>query len=345
MKTRLYDLKTEYEEGLNAAALAIAEGELVGMPTETVYGLAADAQNEDAVKNLFAVKGRPQDNPLIVHIENAEDLKKIAYENELSKKLAKAFWPGPLTMVLKKRPGVIPDVVTCNMDTVAVRLPKSEYARQLIKRSGKFIAAPSANISGRPSPTAAAHVMEDFSGKIPVVLDGGTSDVGVESTVVSVFDEKCVILRPGGITREMLLEVCETAEVSSAVLNGLKEGERAQSPGMKYKHYAPKARVILIEGDSAEGIANNTLRLYDKYSKEGKTLILCSEELIKSYEGRLYKTMGRTPADFAHGLFDMLRYSDEIGAKTVLLQATDTSGMGLAYMNRALRAAAFTVVK
>ncbi len=345
MQTCIYDLKTQYEKGMDEAARAIQEGELVAMPTETVYGLAADAQNACAVEQIFLAKGRPQDNPLIVHIDRIEELDKIAFANKLAEKLAKAFWPGPLTLVVKKRPGMIPDVVTCGMDTVAVRLPKSAYARELIARSGRYIAAPSANISGRPSPTRASHVMEDFLGKIPIILDGGECEVGLESTVVAVYEDKPVILRPGGITEDMIKEVAGEVEISPAVLGGLKEGQRAASPGMKYKHYSPKAEVVIADGSTRRAIANATGILYDKYSKNGKVLILCSADMAEFYDSMNYKVVGKTPEDFAHVLFDELRRADEEKYDAVILEAVKPIGMGLAVMNRALRSAGFKVVK
>ena len=264
--TIVYDLKKQYDEAFEEAARILREGGLVAMPTETVYGLAADAQNADAVKEIFLAKGRPQDNPLIVHIDKVEQLDEIAYTNDLAKKLAQAFWPGPLTLVVKKRRGVIPDIVTCSMDTVAVRLPKSAYARELISRSKRYIAAPSANISGKPSPTRAEHVIEDFMGKIPIILDGGECEVGLESTVCAVYENKPVILRPGGITEQMIEQVAGSVEISPAVLGGLKEGEKAVSPGMKYKHYSPKAQVIIADGNTKQAIANASCVLYYKYS-------------------------------------------------------------------------------
>ncbi len=343
MLTQIFDLKTKYDEGMNAAAEVIRQGGLVGMPTETVYGLAADAMNESAVARIFSVKGRPQDNPLIVHIDDIAQINAIAHMTPLAEKLAKAYWPGPLTLVLKKKDGAIPDIVTCGMDTVAVRLPSSPHARQLIRRSGRYIAAPSANISGKPSPTKAAHVMDDFSGRIPVVLDGGECDVGLESTVCAAYGEKPVILRPGGITEQMIARIASSVEISSAVLEGLKEDEQASSPGMKYMHYSPNAEVTIADGENRQDIAAAVIRQYDK--SEGKTMILCLSDTADLYGGRRHRIIGDTPEDYAHVLFDELRRSDDEGEDNVILEAVKPEGIGLAVMNRALRAAGFKVVK
>lgn len=342
MQTVIYDLKTQYDEGMDAAARAICAGELVAMPTETVYGLAADAMNADAVAQIFSVKGRAQDNPLIVHIDRVESIDEIAYMSPLAEKLTR-YWPGPLTLVLKKREGVIPDAVTCGMDTVAIRLPASQYARELIRRSGRFIAAPSANISGKPSPTRAAHVAHDFLEKIPIILDGGECAVGLESTVVAAYGDKPVILRPGGITEDMIKDAVGCVEISPAVLNGLKEGERAQSPGMKYKHYAPKARVVIADGDTRESILRTIIRLYDESHDD--PLILCGENVASLLGDRRKRAIGKTPEDIAHHLFDELRRADDEDEKFLILEAVKPQGIGLAVMNRALRAAGFKVIK
>ena len=346
MNTRIYDLKTEYEQGLNEAARVVAKGGLVVMPTETVYGLGANAADPHAVRHIFEVKGRPQDNPLIVHICDISQAWIAAREiSPLAERLMRRFWPGPFTAVLKKS-RLIPDVVSAGLETVGVRLPALECARELIRRSGCMIAAPSANLSGRPSPTRAAHVIRDLYGRVPVILDGGESGVGVESTVCDLTGEVPVILRPGGITAEMIKEEAGDVRIAHAVLNGLAEGEKAASPGMKYKHYSPKAKVTVVEAENADKLANELNLLYDKNVCQGRrTLILCASDVAGLLGEREHKCMGDTPEQIAHSMFDELRLADENGIDEILFEATGTEGMGLAVMNRVIRAAGFDVIK
>ena len=246
MKTEVLEVTEKSDNILMSAAELIRGGALVGIPTETVYGLGANALDGEACLNIFKAKGRPADNPLIVHIARAEDAESIAYTNELYYKLADRFMPGPLTVIMPKK-DIIPDSVTAGLDSVAVRCPEHKIANKLIKLSGVPIAAPSANRSGMPSPTTAQHVYKDMDGIIPMILDGGACEVGVESTVISITDSSITVLRPGRVTVEMLSEVCDNVSVSSAVTEELKPGEKALSPGMKYKHYAPKADLYLID--------------------------------------------------------------------------------------------------
>ncbi|MBQ4061499.1 MAG: threonylcarbamoyl-AMP synthase [Christensenellaceae bacterium] len=346
MQTKVYSLFEEYEEGLTAAAKVIAEGGLCVFPTETVYGLGADALNEQAVKSIFTAKGRPQDNPLIVHICDISQADIAACDlSDMARKLLKRFWPGPFTAVLKKN-SIIPDAVSAGLDTVGIRLPSSEYARELIKRSGCMIAAPSANLSGKPSPTKAAHVIEDMMGRVDVILDGGEADYGVESTVCDLTGEVPVILRPGGVTLEMIEEEVGCVKVANAVLNDLKEGEKAASPGMKYKHYSPRANVTVIESEDHAVLAKELMLRYDKYVSAGrKTLILCTEDTYKLVCKTDVKCIGKTVREVAHRIFDELRQADLDGFDEVLFEATDISGMGLAVMNRMVRAAGFDVIK
>ena len=235
------------DAGIEKAVSLLRQGELVGIPTETVYGLAANAWNPEAAKKIYAAKGRPSDNPLIVHIADLEMLKSLArVRPQLAYTLADAFWPGPLTMIFPKAKEV-PDATTGGLDTIAVRMPSHPVAARLIRESGLPLAAPSANLSGLPSPTKAEHVFQDMNGRIPLILDGGECSVGVESTVIAVHEDGVRLLRPGGITVEMLSKYCAVT-VDDGVLHQLKNGEKALSPGMKYKHYSPKANVIILDG-------------------------------------------------------------------------------------------------
>jgi len=346
METRIFDLKTQYEAGMDTAARAIAEGKLVIFPTETVYGLGANALDPSAVSNIFAAKGRPQDNPLIVHIADLSQLKEAAAViPPLAMKLMKAFWPGPFTVVLKKSP-LIPDCVSAGLDTVGIRMPASEDARELIRRSGCMIAAPSANRSGRPSPTRARHCIEDMMGRVDVILDGGSADYGMESTVCDLTGEIPLILRPGGITAEMIEREAGAVKIAEAVLGGLKDGEKAASPGMKYTHYSPKAKVVIIEAQTPRNLAICMNLLYDKDKTSGKKpLILCSESSDKLFADRSHRCIGANEREIAHNFFDELRKADEAGYDQIYFEATSTGGMGLAVMNRAIRAAGFDVIR
>ncbi len=339
MKTLLL---TTSEEDINLAASFVKEGGVVGMPTETVYGLAANALDTEAVKKIFEAKGRPSDNPLIVHIADFEDIEKFGLVKEVpevAKLLAEKFWPGPLTIIMPKSDNV-PEITTGGLDTVAVRLPQDVNARRLIKASGCPLAAPSANISGSPSPTTANHVYSDMQGKIPAIIDGGECEVGLESTVVSVKDDIITVLRPGGVTVEDLLSVYDKVEVCDAVLNKLKEGETALSPGMKYKHYSPKARVVLVKSSDKA--------FYDFINQQNSayTIALCykeDEEFV-----RIPSILMGSKADLeaqAHNLFADLRLIDACdNVKTAYVRCPDSKGIGMAVLNRLIRAAGFEVI-
>lgn len=326
------------EKDINKAAEIIKSGGLVAMPTETVYGLAADALNGKAVEKIFKAKGRPMDNPLIVHIAALEQIKALVTDfPEKAQALAKAFWPGPLTMVLP-RSDIIPPEVSAGLDTVAVRYPVHPLAQALIMASKTPIAAPSANTSGKPSPTTAEHVMKDLSGKIDAVLDGGSCDVGLESTVITLCTDVPRLLRPGGITLSQLESVIGRVDVDEAVLNRLAEGKKAASPGMKYKHYSPAARVVMIKG------ASDNYTCFVNAHKADNMAALCFDEDIKRLEVP-YISLGARD-DYraqAHNLFDALREADKVGYGLVLAHAPDTKGVGLAVYNRLIRAAGFEV--
>ncbi|MEG2435583.1 MAG: L-threonylcarbamoyladenylate synthase [Ruthenibacterium sp.] len=333
-------LKSSAPHNIKEAAALLLQDEVVAIPTETVYGLAASALSDTAVRKIFAAKGRPQDNPLITHIASLEMLPMVAsHVPKSAYLLAEAFWPGPLTMVLP-RSKTVADSVCAGLDTAAVRMPSHPVARALIEACGVPLAAPSANLSGSPSPTTAADVLADMDGKIPLILDGGACEVGVESTVISLTGETPVLLRPGYITQEELEQVLGTpVALSSAILHKLKDGEVANSPGMKYKHYAPKANVIILKGDFAA-----YQHYIAQHCTEG-TMCLCfaGEEAQLPCPCVVYGT-AQNAATQAQHLFSALRLLDEKGAKTAYARCPQQTGIGMAVYNRLLRAAAFQVI-
>jgi L-threonylcarbamoyladenylate synthase len=341
----VYDTKVwpGTEAYIREAATLLQRGEVVGMPTETVYGLAGDAANAEAVARIFEAKGRPSDNPLIVHIAAWEQLEGLVRRvPEAARKAMQAFWPGPLTLIMPKGEKV-GQAVTAGLDTVAVRWPAHPVAQQLILASGLPIAAPSANTSGRPSTTEALHVLEDLRGKIPAILDGGPSKVGLESTVLDITGKIPVVLRPGGVTVEALREVLGTVKVHESALKPLAKDAAAPSPGMKHKHYAPKAPAILFEGES-DKVADALSRWYDEHLEENP-YILALTDVAKRLGERRVRIMGESAGDAAHSVFAELRALDEAGAGLILIQGVDKEGIGLAVMNRLLRASGFHVVE
>lgn len=332
------------QQHLQQAAQLLQQGQVVAIPTETVYGLAADARNPEAVEKIFAAKGRPQDNPLIVHIATMDQLDALVTEiPPVAQNLAQAFWPGPLTMIFG-RSDTIPATVSAGLNTLAVRMPSHPTARRLIALSGCPLAAPSANTSGRPSPTCAAHVMEDLGGRIAAVVDDGSCSVGLESTVVDVTSTPIRVYRPGAVTVEMLRSVAGAVEVSAAVTEGLHEGEKALSPGMKYKHYAPRASVTVVQANARAFAAFVNHRAAQ--AKAGSVAALCfdKEETALQVPYVCYGARGDSRAQ-ARRLFDALRALDQTGADTVYAACPQTSGMGLAVYNRLLRAAGFSLKK
>ncbi len=321
-------------QNIKKAAEIIKNGGIVGMPTETVYGLAANALDENAVKRIFEAKGRPQDNPLIVHISNMDMLSPLVREiPQVALKLAECFWSGPLTMIFPKS-SLIPDVTSGGLDTVAVRMPESEAARALIDTCGLPLAAPSANISGSPSPTSAQHVFDDMNGRIPLIIDGGACSCGVESTVICFRNNRIHILRPGGVTAEMLSEYAEV-EIDDAVSAKPADNEKVLSPGMKYKHYSPKANVVIVD-EHGERFVD-----YCRANKSGKTFALACGDVDDS----MFINYGDTSEKQARNLFSLLREADVNGADTVYVEMPSKDGVGLAVFNRLLRAAGFEIVK
>ena len=334
METRLLT-KNDTDE----AGRILRNGGLVGIPTETVYGLAANALDGAAVSKIFKAKGRPQDNPLIVHIADMKELENLAKNiPSAAYDLAKAFWPGPLTMILEKSE-CIPDAVSAGLDTVAIRMPAHPVARSIIRAAGVPLAAPSANLSGSPSPTTAEHVMCDLSGKIDAVVDGGPCEVGVESTVITLCTPRPRILRPGRVTPEELETVLGEVDMDNAVLGKLSSGEKAASPGMKYKHYSPKANVIIVKADR-EGFVSFVNENMDAsvaalaFDGEEKAIRCRTISLGKENDGLAH----------AHNLFAALRECDNLGMKTVYVHCPSSIGVDLAVMNRLLRAAEYKVM-
>ena len=331
-------------ESIRRAAEIIREGGVVGFPTETVYGLGGDALDGEAAKKIFEAKGRPGDNPLIVHISALNEIDRLIEGGmpEVAKKLAEAYWPGPLTMIMKKS-GLIPDEVSAGLKTVGIRMPSNETARALIREAGRPIAAPSANRSGRPSPTTAQHVLDDMDGRIPMILDGGACQVGLESTVLDVTGEVARVLRPGGVTPEMIAEVVGAVEIDGTVMRPLKEGERPISPGTKYRHYAPKGDLTIVQGE-AKAVAEAICELYDGYEKDAAILALPGHEGL--YGVRRVYPLGEDGSvkSAAAGLFAALRLLDDEKAAHIFSEAVPTDGLGLAVMNRLGRAAAFHIV-
>lgn len=326
-------------ENIERAALLLQDGQVVGFPTETVYGLGADALNEKAVRAIFAAKERPADNPLIVHVARRAQLKGLCEVTETAERLMDAFWPGPLTLLLKKTERV-PDVTTAGLPSVAVRCPDHPVAFELLERCGLPIAAPSANRSGRPSPTAAAHVYEDMQGRIPLILDGGQCRVGVESTVLDLTRDVPCVLRPGAVTPEMIACVAGECTVAPSVMRPLKEGEAAPSPGMRHRHYAPKAKMTVFIGDEEKAVRE----ICKRYDAAENACILAHEASLPAFGSRRAVTLGGKPEETAHLLFSRLREMDEQGISLILAQGWQDNDVALAVMNRMARAAAFDIV-
>ena len=342
MKTEVISTIRMEDAGTTLGAELIQSGGLVAFPTETVYGLGANGLDGEAVNRIFEAKGRPNDNPLILHVAKKSDVTKLwAHVPKLAKNLMDTFWPGPLTLIFMKADEV-PYEVTAGLETVAIRMPSDKTARLLIQKSGVPIAAPSANRSGRPSPTTAEHVLADMDGRIPLILDGGPCRYGVESTVLSLVGEP-TILRPGAVTREMLEAVIGPVRLAPSILNPLGDREVAASPGMKYKHYAPDAEVHVVEGDPKPA-AKRIRALYYAYEAEGKTVaILGTEQTMQSYRNLNAYSLGdrEEPETLCTNLFSLLR---DVGAHcdVILAEGVDTANTGLAFMNRLLRAAGFS---
>ncbi len=327
------------------AAAILREGGLVGIPTETVYGLGANGLDPQAVARIFAAKGRPQDNPLILHIPEASWLERYCQSiPERAWALAEAFWPGPLTLILPRKPEV-PDAVTAGLDTVGMRCPAHPLCRAIIRLAGVPVAAPSGNTSGRPSPTTAQHMLEDMDGKIDAIVDGGPCTVGVESTILDLTETTPRLLRPGGITLEQLKSVLGEVAVDPAVTRLMGAGEKPKAPGMKYRHYAPKAPVTVVAGDPAKSAA-----YIASHAAPGDGII-CFDEFVPLFTGRpgTGPVMDLGPAgdkaEQARHIFDALRRFDHTGAAAIWAQCPDPAGIGLAISNRLNKAAGFHIIQ
>lgn len=329
------------QETLEKAAKILLSGGLVVFPTETVYGLGGNGLDSTAAKKIYAAKGRPSDNPLIIHIAEPDDASRYCEVSPLYYKLAKAFMPGPLTVVMQKK-DIVSLSVTGGLSTVAVRCPSHPVAHELIKKAGVPIAAPSANLSGKPSPTRADYVMEDMNGRVDMVIDGGDCEIGLESTIVMIDGDSLTLLRPGGITYDALTMVCENVKIAPAVLEKLGDGERPLSPGMKYKHYAPATPVVLLDGSY-----DDVLRFLVNEQKAKKCAILCYDEEVAFLKNENLLPCGARNdlALQAHRLFTDLRNADKLGCDIIYAHMPPKNGLGLALYNRMIRAAAHTVKK
>jgi L-threonylcarbamoyladenylate synthase len=344
METKLWKLKANepLQPQLKEAASLLAQGQVVAFPTETVYGLGADGLNPDACRKIFAAKGRPADNPLILHIcEMDQILQLTSGLTPIAKKLMEAFWPGPMTLIVHKS-DIIPDVVTAGLDTVAVRFPVHEVARELIRLAGTPIAAPSANKSGKPSPTNAQDVLQDMDGIIAGIVDGGACNIGVESTIIDTTGDEAVILRPGGITREMIAEVMGKVEIDPGLV---KANETPKAPGMKYRHYAPKAPMVLIEGpEASQGVIRAAIMAEASGLKVG---VIAMDETVKHLpksEHLVVHNGGKNQAELAENLFRELRMFDRENVDTIIGEGVGDENLGLAIMNRMRKSAGHNII-
>ncbi len=343
------DMRTEYYritdfsgpdmDAIRKAGQIIASGGLVAFPTETVYGLGGSALSADSAGKIYRAKGRPSDNPLIVHISDIKDAEKIAYVNEAYYALAEAFMPGPLTVVMHKK-DIIPDAVTGGLDSVAVRYPDNRVALELIKAAGVPVAAPSANSSGMPSPTTAGHVMNDLDGKIDMILDYGECSIGVESTVISLKDNGCEILRPGAVTADMLHTVLKDVGINPAVINPSEAGDRPRSPGMKYRHYSPRAEVILVD------LPEDRFIDYVNSVADDKTGVFATEKEAEKFRCTVLLTGDDyTPEELNHSVFGLLRKADDLELGKVYVKLPPAEGAYLALYNRLIRSAAGKILR
>ncbi len=346
---------TELDRRLYEAAACLKNGGLVAFPTETVYGLGADALNDTAAKRIYEAKGRPSDNPLIVHIAEVKDVDVLAYGNDKAGILAQSFWPGPLTIILPKRP-VVPYGTTGGLDTVAIRMPSHPAALSLIRQSGVYVAAPSANRSGRPSPTKAAHVVEDMMGRIEYIVDGGGVGIGIESTIVDLTTDKPVILRPGFITRKMLEDIIGDVEMDPALEHPL-DGFHPKAPGMKYTHYAPKGELTLVERqdntvtDGVDGkVVEKIKALCEERKRQGYRVgIMAPEESVKLYDhfADVVVCVGtrQERGTIAAGLYSALREFDTNSIDYIYAESFRGDDLSYAIMNRLLKACGHRIIK
>lgn len=346
MQTRIVNIdKLNIDEDvLNEAADIISSGGLVAFPTETVYGLGANGLNEEAVKKIYIAKGRPQDNPLILHVSSKEEVNDLVEEiPQVAKQCMDMFWPGPLTIILK-RSNLIPNIITGGLNTVAVRMPNNEIALQLIKKAGTPIAAPSANTSGSPSPTIANHVIEDLNGKVEMIIDGGSTEVGLESTILDLSGDIPTILRPGGVTIEQLRGIIPNVIVD---VSEISETETPKSPGQKYRHYAPIADMILFEGEVSQLSKAINIKTKELMLEGLKVGIMATEETKEQYpEGYVIVVGSRDKKEtIASNLFTAMRFFDEARVNIILAEGIESDHIGTAIMNRMVKAANGKVIR
>lgn len=347
MDTRIVKVDEENidEQIMEQAGAILKKGGLVAFPTETVYGLGGDGLNAESSGKIYAAKGRPSDNPLIVHIAGLDALSKIVKNiPESGKKLAERFWPGPLTMIFEKA-DCVPYATTGGLETVAVRMPSNRIARALIEKGGGYVAAPSANLSGRPSPTSAKYVIEDMKGRIDMIIDGGAADIGLESTIIDLSGEKPMILRPGYITEKMLRETIGGVEVDKTIMDGNSK-EAPKAPGMKYRHYAPKGSLTIVEGEQKEVLRYINEQLQIVKGKQ-KTGVIATDETLSLYRADSVKSVGsrRDEEQIARTLFRILREFDDEGTEIIYAESFEQTGVGCAIMNRLLKAAGHQVIR
>ena len=332
-------------EIIKDAGNIIRDGGIVAFPTEIVYGLGANALDENAVKKIFIAKGRPQDNPLIVHVasKNIDNLVKDV--PKVAKELIDKFWPGPLTIILNKKE-IVPDVTSANLNSIGIRMPKDEMALKLIELSGVPIAAPSANISGRPSPTEIKRCIEDLDGRVDYIIGGEKSNVGVESTIVDCTVYPPIVLRPGGITLDMLNEVCEDITIDKGIKGKPSEEFKPKAPGMKYRHYAPKAKVQIIKGNKEKTIEKINEIVQNYMESKKSVAVLCTNELSEKIFNAEVISLGsiNNLNDIAKNIFESLRMCDDLKVDLILCEAFNEEGIGLAIMNRLNKAAAFDII-
>lgn len=344
MKTKIIKINPEKLEisKVKIAAETLRKGGLVAFPTETVYGLGADAFNSEAIKKIFEAKGRPIDNPLIIHIADKKEVYRLAREvPREAEKLINKFWPGPLTIILKKS-NIVSDIITAGLDSVAIRMPNNKIALTLIKKSKVPIVAPSANLSGKPSPTMAEHAIQDLYGKIEIIIDGGETDIGVESTVLDLTTNPPTLLRPGGVDLEKLKEVLGKIKIHPIVKGKQIKKIAVKSPGMKYRHYAPNAKVILVEG-KYERVKNKIQELTDKYKKKGKKIAIMTTNKNHNYKTGAIKFIGKDCDAIAKNLFKTFREFDKEKIDLIIAEGVSDNGLGLAVMNR-LRKASYKII-
>ena len=342
MDTEIIDFKSGInEEEIKKTANAIKEGELVLFPTETVYGIGANGLNEEAVKKIYIAKGRASDNPLILHISNKNMLEQLVEKvDKIEEELIKTFWPGPLTIIFNKKE-VVPDIITARLKTVAIRMPENEIARKLIEYANVPIAAPSANISGRPSGTILDDIKDEFYGKVKFMIDGGKVKIGLESTVVRVIDNVIHILRPGKITKEDFEKLGFKVFIEKQILEKYEKEEKVLSPGIKYKHYAPSTKSVLVYGKDNDKM----VKKINELSLGKDAVILCKTQNKEFYNKFKVLEMGSTLEEISSNIFMLLRKADKLNKELIIIEGVDTEGLGLAIMNRLIRAVSHNFIE